>query len=180
MTTSKCLLNPNRNAQFSKTEIEEELKNYFGLKRILWLNHGELIGDDTDAHIDTLARFCNENTIAYVKCSNKSDPHFEELNLMEKELQNLNTLNGQSYNLIPLPLPDPIFDEENNQLPAMYCNFLIINEAVLVPIYGAAQDEIALKELESVFPKKEIIGINCRALIRQGGSLHCATMQYPR
>ena len=180
LTTSKCLLNSNRNPQFSKTQIEEKLKKQFSLKRVLWLHHGELIGDDTDAHIDTLARFCNEETIAYVQCLDKNDPHFEELSLMEQELKSFKNLDGQFYDLVPLPMPSPIFDENKHQLPATYANFLIINEAVLVPIYQVAEDVIALQRLQAVFPNRKVIGINCRALIRQGGSLHCATMQFPK
>ena len=180
LTTSKCLLSKNRNEQFSKLEIEEILKLNFGADLILWLNHGYLAGDDTDSHIDTLARFCDENTIAFVGCNNENDEHFEALNKMKAELQQMKTEKGRSYRLIELPLPDPCFDDEGNRLPATYANFTIINNAVLVPVYGVSQDVEAIKILNNCFAEKEIIPINCRTLIEQHGSLHCVTMQYPK
>ncbi len=179
LTTSECLLSRNRNEQFSKEEIENYLKQNFGANRVLWLNSGYLAGDDTDSHIDTLARFCNENTIAYVACKNEKDEHFEALQKMKKELQQLKKANGEPYKLFELPLPDPCFDTEGHRLPATYANFTIINGAVLVPVYGVAQDEEAIDIIQKCFPDKKIIAINCRVLIEQHGSLHCVTMQYP-
>lgn len=180
LTTSSCLLSPERNPTLNKKEIEAKLKKWLGVHRILWLNHGHLIGDDTDGHIDTLARFCSPNSIAYVRCDNPTDPHFEELKKMETELKAFKTVNGQPYQLIPLPWPDPCFDRHQNRLPATYANFLIINQAVLVPMYNVPQDKAALKVLQACFPDRKIIGINCRPLIEQHGSLHCITMQYPQ
>ncbi len=179
LTTRECLMSPNRNPHLNQAEIEDFLKNCFGLQRVLWLNHGYLAGDDTDSHIDTLARFCSVDTIAYVKCQDASDEHFDALQKMEAELQQFKTLDGKPYHLVPLPWPDPCFDDEGNRLPATYANFLIINGAVLVPTYQAPQDEEALKVFASIFPDREIIGIDCRSLILQHGSLHCVTMQYP-
>lgn len=180
LTTSKCLLNPNRNPDLTKADIKKRLLKSFHANRILWLEHGELLGDDTDAHVDTLARFCNETTIAYVQCTDTTDPHFEELNLMEQELKAFTTKLGTPYKLVPLPHPEAIYaDDDGRRLPATYANFLIINSAVLVPIYGVSTDDQALDALESVFPDREVIGINCKALIQQHGSLHCVTMQYP-
>ncbi len=179
LTTAACLLSPNRNPHLSKSQIEERLEKKFGLKQILWLNHGYLAGDDTDSHIDTLARLCSPEIIAFVKCDDPNDEHFEELSKMEAELKNLRQLNGQPYQLVPLPWPDACFSEEGHRLPATYANFLIINGAVLVPTYGVKQDAEALEILKPVFPDREIIGINCRTLIEQHGSLHCVTMQYP-
>ena len=179
LTTSECLLSPNRNPHLSKEEIEERLKQLFGLGRVLWLNHGYLAGDDTDSHIDTLARFCNPETIAYVKCDNPEDEHYEELVQMEKELQSFVTPGGKPYNLVALPWPDPCFDTDGNRLPATYANFLIINDAVLVPVYGVKQDEAALGLFKALFPGRTIHGVNCRSLIEQHGSLHCVTMQFP-
>jgi agmatine/peptidylarginine deiminase len=177
MTTSECLLSPNRN-QLSREEVEEYLKNIFGLKRVLWLDNGYLAGDDTDSHVDTLARFCSVDTIAYVKCEDENDEHFEELQLMEEELKNFRQLNGEPYKLVPLPMPTAQF-EDDFRLPATYANFLIINEAVLVPIYNCPEDSIALERLKTAFPDREIVGIDCSVLIRQHGSLHCVTMQLP-
>ncbi|MDR2147739.1 MAG: agmatine deiminase family protein [Tannerella sp.] len=178
MTTVECLSSVNRNEYLNKEQLEYHLKDFFGVKRILWLENGYLAGDDTDSHIDTLARFCNERTIAYVKCTDETDEHFAELQAMEEELQAFKTLDGQPYRLIPLPMAKPVY-EDGQRLPATYANFLIINGAVLTPFYLTEKDAEAKKALEEAFPDREIIGIDCRPLIRQGGSLHCITMQYP-
>jgi len=179
LTTTECMLSPNRNPHLTKEEIEAHLKKCFGLERVLWLNHGYLAGDDTDSHIDTLARFCSPGTIAYVKCHDRSDEHFDALQKMEQELRQFKTLQGEDYNLVPLPWPDACFDGEGNRLPATYANFLIINGAVLVPTYNVPQDAAALTILSAIFPDRETIGIDCLPLILQHGSLHCVTMQYP-
>ena len=179
LTTAECLLSPNRNPHLSKAEIEEHLKKVFGLDRLLWLEHGYLAGDDTDSHIDTLARLCDPGTIAYVKCDNTSDEHFRELQAMEAELRAFRKKDGSPYRLVPLPWPDACFDSEGNRLPATYANFLIINGAVLVPTYGVPQDAAALEVISTLFTDRDIIGIDCRPLILQHGSLHCVTMQYP-
>lgn len=180
LTTAECLLSPNRNPHLSKEAVEQYLKNIFGLDRVLWLHHGYLAGDDTDSHIDTLARFCDPSTIAYVQCLDPADEHFEALKLMEEELRSFRTASGKPYRLVPLPLPDPILDpDDGHRLPATYANFLIVNGAVLAPVYGVAQDEEALRQLKVCFPNHEIVPIDCRPLIRQHGSLHCISMQYP-
>lgn len=179
LTTSECLLSSNRNPHLSKKQIERKLKTIFGLKRVLWLDHGFLEGDDTDSHIDTLARFCNPTTIAYVKCDDPKDAHFHALQKMEAQLKTFRTAAGEPYRLVPLPWPDACFETDGHRLPATYANFLIVNGAVLVPTYGVPQDTEALNTLRSIFPDREIVSVNCRALIRQHGSLHCITMQYP-
>lgn len=179
LSTTACLLNPNRNADLSKKEIETYLKNTVGSERFLWLESGFLIGDDTDSHIDMLARFIAEDTIMYVRCENPSDSHYESLKKMEEELQNFRTHKGKPYTLVPLPFPDEIrFDEE--RLPASYANFLMINDAVLIPVYNVPQDSEAIRIFEESFKGKEIIAIDCSVLIRQHGSLHCSTMQLPK
>ena len=178
LTTSNCLLSKERNPNFSKEEIETYLKKNLGANRILWLNSGHLVGDDTDGHIDTLARFCNEETIAYVKCDDHSDPHFDSLQKMETVLKAFASWNGTPYRLIALPHADAVV-ENGQRLPATYANFLIINGAVLLPFYGSDKDEIARKTLQQVFSDRKVIGINCSSLIRQNGSLHCVTMQFP-
>lgn len=179
LTTTQCLLEKNRNPQYSQQEIEDTLKLNFGAKRVLWLNNGYLAGDDTDSHIDTIARLCNKNTIAYVGCNNPKDEHFDALQKMKMELEQFTTEDGMPYNLVELPFADPCFDDEGKRLPATYANFTIINGAVLLPVYGLKQDAEAIKILQAIFPKREIIPINCRVLIEQHGSLHCVTMQYP-
>lgn len=178
LTTSECLLSPNRNGALSRAQIEEKLCQLLGAERILWLENGYLAGDDTDSHIDTLARFCDEKTIAYVKCTDPSDEHFEALDRMEAELQSFRQADGSPYRLEALPMADAVFFE-GERLPATYANFLIINEAVLVPFYGSEKDGMVKNIFEEIFPEREIIGINCLPLIKQHGSLHCVTMQYP-
>lgn len=180
LTTSECLLSPNRNGAMSKEDIEIFLKSIFHLQQVLWLDYGYLAGDDTDSHIDTLARFCSPNTIAYVKCTDENDEHYEALKKMEEQLASFRTLAGEPYRLLALPMADEIIVEDE-RLPATYANFLIINGAVLYPTYNhPANDRKAKDVLHEAFPTSEIIGIDCQSLIRQHGSLHCVTMQYPR
>ncbi|WP_416866136.1 MAG: agmatine deiminase family protein [Imperialibacter sp.] len=179
LTTTECLLSPNRNPHLSKQEVEDKLKELFGVKKVLWLNNGYLAGDDTDSHIDTLARLVPDNKILYVKCDDTADEHYQALKKMEGELQNLTNSNGMAYELIPLPMVDVAFDDEGNRLPATYANYLIINGAVLVPFYQSPKDQKAAAIIQRAFPQHEIVGIDCRPLILQHGSLHCVTMQYP-
>jgi len=180
LTTSSCLLAPTRNQHLSDRQIEDRLHQLLGVERFLWLHHGRLQGDDTDGHIDTLARFCNQQTIAYVSCDDTADPHFEEFAKMAEELNTFRDVHGHPYRLVPLPWPSPKYDHEGRRLPATYANFLVINGAVLVPTYGDAADRDALDVLRGCFWDRDIIGIDCSALIRQNGSLHCVTMQLPR
>ncbi len=178
MTTSQCLLSPNRNEHLTQPQVEEFLKSSFGVERVLWINHGYLAGDDTDSHVDTLARFCDVDTIAYVQCDDKTDEHYASLKLMERELKSFRTLEGNPYRLIPLPMADARYEGEQ-RLPATYANFLIVNGAVLVPTYRSPKDEQALSALREAFPDREVVGVDCSALIHQHGSLHCVTMQLP-
>lgn len=179
LTTRQCLLAPTRNPQFDEGGIEAMLKETLGATRVLWLTHGRLEGDDTDSHIDTLARMCPDDTIAHVVCADASDPHHEPLAAMQAELEALRTVEGRPYRLVPLPIPAPIHDEDGRRLGATHANFLVINGAVLAPTYGDPADAIALERLAACFPGREIVGIDCRPLIRQNGSLHCITMQLP-
>lgn len=180
LTTSECLLSPNRNDTLNRVDIEAYLRSKFHLQRVLWLDYGFLAGDDTDSHIDTLVRLCPNDTIVYVQCTNDMDEHYDELRNMEKQLKTFRTIDNKPYRLLHLPMPDAII-EEGERLPATYANFLIINEAVLYPTYNQPEnDKIAKYILAQAFPEREIVGIDCRALIKQHGSLHCVTMQYPR
>ena len=180
LTTTSCLCNPNRNAGLSKTAVEKKLKETLGTLRVLWLDYGYLAGDDTDSHVDTLARFVNKETIVYVKCDNKEDEHYEALQKMEAQLKKFKTLEGKSYTLIPLPMTEAIYDTQKNRLPSTYANFIICNEALLYPTYHDNNDKIAHEIFKGLFPNKEIIPIECLKLIEQGGSLHCSTMQVMR
>ena len=179
LTTSECLLTPSRNENMDRSAIEALLKETLGAKRILWLNHGYLAGDDTDSHIDTLARFCAPDHICYVGCPDVSDEHYSALAAMEEDLTHFQQADGSPYRLTALPFPDAIHDDDGERLPATYANFLIINGAVLAPVYGVPQDAEALDTLRSIFPDRKIIDIDCRPLIKQHGSLHCVTMQLP-
>ena len=156
-----------------------ELKRWLGVSRVLWLEHGSLEGDDTDAHIDTLARFCDPTTIAYVRCDQPDDPHYDAFQKMETELRAFRTADGQPYRLAPLPWPDAVYDPAGQRLPATYANFLILNGAVLLPLYNVEQDAEALRVVGEIFPDREVVGIDCSPLVLQHGSLHCVTMQYP-
>lgn len=179
-TTSCCLLAPHRNQPFTKAEIEQRLKDYLYADRVLWIDHGQLTGDDTDGHIDTLVRIAPNDTLLYVGCDDTHDEQYTELQLMEEQLRSFRTIEGQPYTQKRLPLPRPIYDEDGCRLPATYANFLVINGAVLCPTYGQADvDNEALRIIGSAFPDREIIGIDCTSLIKQHGSLHCCTMQFP-
>ena len=177
LTTTQCLCNTNRNAGLSKEEVEKHLKTSLGTKKVLWLDHGYLAGDDTDSHIDTLARFVNRETIAYVKCDDTEDEHYEALQNMEAQLQSFRTKEGKEYTLIALPMCEATYNNEGERLPATYANFLITNDALVYPTYNDKNDKKAGEIFKMLFPDKEVIPVNCLKLIEQGGSLHCSTMQ---
>jgi len=179
LTTTACLCNPNRNTGLTKRDVERKLKETIGAKRVLWLDYGYLAGDDTDSHIDTLARFINKETIVYIKCDNKKDEHYEALQKMETQLKTFKTIEGNPYTLIALPMTDAIYNTKKERLPSTYANFLICNDALLYPTYSDKKDKVVHDIFVKLFPKKEIIPINCLKLIEQGGSLHCSTMQVP-
>ena len=165
---------PHRNQPLTQQQIDERLKQYLGAERVVWLEHGSLIGDDTDGHIDTLVRICPDDTILYTG----GDDDHPDLDDMERELQTLRTLDGQPYRLLKLPLPRPIYDD-GDRLPATYANYLVVNGAVLVPTYNQPDlDQEAMRVVGLAYPDREIVGIDCRPVIRQHGSLHCCTMQY--
>ncbi len=180
MTTYNCIFEPNRNPAFTEDDLRQTLKDVLGAERLIVLESGELEGDDTDGHIDTLARFISTDTIAYVSCDDVHDSHFHSLKRMESELQNLRQANGEPYKLIALPLPKAIYEEDGHRLPATYANFLFVNGGLLVPTYGQDLDKVALETLQKALPNRKVVGVDCRTLIRQHGSLHCATMQIPK
>jgi agmatine/peptidylarginine deiminase len=179
LTTRQCLLNSNRNTGLTQDAIEQQLLLHLGANRVLWLDQDNLSGDDTDAHIDTLARFCSATTIAYTSCEDTEDRHYLGLKRMETQLQTFRMRTKEAYQLVALPLPKLIYDEDGQRLPANYANFLIINGAVMVPAYDDPMDEIAAERLKSCFPHHKIIATPCRPLVYQYGSLHCMTMQFP-
>ena len=180
LTTHACLLEANRNPHLNRAELEQRLRLQLGASRVIWLEHGFLAGDDTDSHVDTLARLAPDHTILYQSCDDPEDEHDAELHAMAEELSALSTPDGHPYKLCPLPWPEPCHAHDGHRLPATYANFLILNGAVLVPVYGLPQDDAALSVFSRVFAEREIIAVPCRPLIEQHGSLHCVTMQIPR
>jgi len=178
LTTWQCL--HHRHPTLDRDQLRATLAGHFGAKRVLILEHGHLEGDDTDAHIDTLARFASPSRIVYQGCDDPSDSHFEELGRMADELRSLRRADDQPYELVALPWAQPVRAADGRRLAASYANFLIVNGAVLMPAYGDAADEVAARALRGAFAGSEIVPVPCRPLIEQNGSLHCVTMQLPQ
>lgn len=189
-TTSFCLLAPHRNQPMDRQEIENQLLARLRADRIVWIDHGKLIGDDTDGHIDTIVRPAPDDTLLYVKCYDETDEQYADFNAMEEQLKTFRTMDGKPYRLLPLPMVKPMYDDGETlsdepfdgaeRLPATYANFLIINGAVLVPVYGHEElDKQALAVIKEAFPDRDVVGIDARVAVRQHGSLHCLTMQFP-
>lgn len=178
ITTSECMLSLNRNGHIDRETVERELTSTLGASRVIWLDYGSLKGDDTDSHIDTLARFAPGHTIIYNVCSDRNDPNYDDIAAMGRQIEQLAAEYGLKTE--PLPLPAPIYDsDDGHQLPATYANFLALPEAVLLPVYGQpSTDDLAVEIISRVFDRP-VIPVDCRALIRQHGSLHCMTMQIP-
>lgn len=180
LTTSACLLSPNRNPHLDREAVNRLLGDVLGGAHVLWLEHGHLQGDDTDSHIDTIARLCPNDTIAYVRCDDANDDHYADFTAMEQELQALRTRQGQPFHLVPLPWATAKHASDGHRLPATYANYLVVNNTVLMPTYAdPQQDALAIKQIQNAFPGYDVIGINCTVLIEQHGSLHCMTMQIP-
>lgn len=180
LTTTRCLCSPNRNGGHTKAELNEILRRRLGVEHVLWLDYGSLAGDDTDSHIDTLCRMAPGNTILFTGCRDMDDPHFEELLKMRAQLTLFRTPEGEPYNLVELPLPAPVYDEEGERLPASYANYLVTPHTVFMPIYSQPEnDKLACHTVRVAFPDHEIVPIECTTLTKQHGSLHCATMQIP-
>jgi len=179
LTTTSCLAHPTRNPALSRQEIEARLHSAFGSDRMLWLERGCIEGDDTDGHIDMLARFADPETIVYQSCDETDYGCYPELKAMEEQLGTLRNRNGRPYRLVPLPWPGPRRDVDGARMPASYANFLLINGAVLMPTYRDPADAEAARRLQACFPDRELVAIDCLPVIRQHGSLHCLTMQLP-
>lgn len=177
-TTSCCLLAPHRNQPMQRGDIDRELRLRLGAERVVWIDYGSLMGDDTDGHIDTLVRTAPDSTLVYVGCTDPADPHYEGFRLMEQQLASFRTLNGKPYRLLKLPMAPAQYDDDC-RLPATYANFVVINGAVIYPTYGCPElDMEAERVISQAFPGREMIGIDSRTVVRQHGSLHCCTMQY--
>ncbi|QUB90037.1 agmatine deiminase family protein [Prevotella denticola] len=179
-TTTSCLTAAHRNQPLTKEDIDRRLRLLFpNVERVVWLDHGQLAGDDTDGHIDTIVRIAPDDTLLYIGCDDKEDEHYEDFHLLEEQLKQLRTLDGNPYRMLQLPMTDAVYDD-GERLPATYANFFVINGAVLVPTYHQpVKDKTALETIQEAFPGREIIGIDSRTIIRQHGSIHCLTMQLP-
>ncbi|MCR4853214.1 MAG: agmatine deiminase family protein [Prevotella sp.] len=179
-TTTGCLMAPHRNQPLTQQDIDRELRRRLHAERIVWIDYGHLEGDDTDGHIDTLVRIAPDNTLLYIDTDDTNDAHYADLKAMEAQLRSLQTVEGAPYRLLRLPLPHPIFDEDGLRLPATHANFLVMNGAVLVPTYAQPDvDDEAISTIQKAFPNHEMVPIDSRAIIRQHGSIHCCTMQFP-
>ncbi|MCM1490783.1 MAG: agmatine deiminase family protein [Muribaculum sp.] len=180
LTTTRCLTSPNRNGGKSKSELNRFLEERLGADHVLWLDHGALEGDDTDSHIDTLARMAPDDTIVFTGTRNFDEPMFESLLAMRAQLTMFRTAEGNPYNLVELPLPDPVLDSDGSRLPATYANYLVANGVIFMPTYAQPdKDELAMRSIRIAYPNHKVVGVDCRTLLRQHGSLHCATMQIP-
>lgn len=178
LTTSRCLCSPNRNGGKSKQELNEILHDRLGAEHVLWLDYGALAGDDTDSHIDTLARLAPDNIIFFTGCRDMDDEHFEELLRMRAQLTLFRNVDGEPYNLVELPMPRAVISPDGERLPATYANYLVTDTTVFMPTYAQEDnDRLAMQTVRIAYPDKEVVGVDCRTLLRQHGSLHCATMQ---
>ena len=177
LTTSACLLNKNRNPHLDQQQIEQHLRDYLGVRNILWLGEG-IVGDDTDGHIDDISRFVDANTIVTVVEDDPQDANYEILNENLKLLKTFKDQEGEPFRIVPIPMPGVVQHEEQ-RLPASYANFYIANDIVLVPTYRSANDRRALDTLQSLFPGREVIGIDSTELIWGLGSFHCISQQEP-
>lgn len=181
LTTTRCLLSPNRNGGGTRAEIGEQLTRELGVDHILWLNYGALIGDDTDSHIDTLCRMAPGNIIFFTGCRDMDDPQFEELLHMRAQLSMFRNAEGLPYNLVELPLPNAVVDVDGSRLPATYANYLVTPRAVYMPVYNQPEkDELACQTVRIAFPDHKVVPVECTTLTRQHGSLHCSTMTLPK
>jgi agmatine deiminase len=179
LTTKSCLLNPNRNPQLEQAGIERYLHGYLAAEKILWLTGGEIAGDDTDGHIDQIARFVNPTTIVVSSCDDKNDDNYEPTQQNIRELKQLTNQRDRPFEIVPLPLPPPLFCDDQ-RLPAGYCNFLIANGVVIVPQFGDPADEAAIKALQPLFPNRDVRGCPSLALVWGLGSFHCLSQQEPQ
>ncbi len=177
LTTEACLLNPNRNPQLSRAQIEQFLRDYLGVRHILWLGDG-IVGDDTDGHIDDLTRFVDPSTVVTVVEDNPRDENHDRLRANHERLQKMTDQDGQALRIVTLPMPAPVYYEAQ-RLPASYANFYIGNGAVLVPVFNDPHDAVALQKLAELFPRRRIVGINAREMVWGLGAFHCVTQQQP-
>lgn len=177
LTSKSCLLNPNRNPHLSQAEIEEYLRNYYGVEQVLWVTEG-IVGDDTDGHIDDTTRFVNEDTVLTVVEPDENDDNFHPLKQNLEDLKSMRLPNGKPLTIIELPMPDAVYDS-GIRLPASYANFLITNGSIIVPTYRCDKDTVALEIIQKCFPNHKVVGIDATEIIWGLGSFHCLSQQEP-
>jgi agmatine deiminase len=177
LTSKSCLLNKNRNPQLNQDQIEQYLRNYYGVDQILWVDDG-IAGDDTDGHIDDTVRFVNADTVLTVIESDKNDENYKLLQHNLKQLSTMRLLNGKQLNIVELPMPDKL-EYEDQRLPCSYANFYISNKSVIVPVFKCANDDKALQLIQECFPDRAVVGIDSREIIWGLGSFHCLSQQEP-
>lgn len=177
LTSTACLLNPNRNPHLNQDQIENYLRRYYGVEQILWVDEG-IVGDDTDGHIDDTIRFVNEDTVLTVVETSKQDENYELLQHNLRQLKQMRLLNGKQLNIVELPMPAAV-EFEDQRLPASYANFYIANKSVIVPTYRCAADDIALQIIQQCFPDRKVVGIDSTEIIWGLGSFHCLSQQEP-
>ena len=177
MTSTACLLNPNRNPHLIQQEIEEYLCNYYGMEQVLWVNEG-IVGDDTDGHIDDTVRFVNEDTVITVIEEDKNDENYALLQHNLRQLKEMRLINGKQLNIVELLMPEELIYEDQ-RLPCSYANFYIANKSVIVPTFRSARDEKALRIIQDCFPSREVVGIDSTDIIWGLGSFHCLSQQEP-
>lgn len=177
LTSRSCLLNPNRNPHLNQAQIEQYLKDFYGVEQVLWVSDG-IVGDDTDGHIDDTVRFVNEDTVVAVVENDPNDDNYEVLQKNLSELKEMKLLNGKALNIVELPMPEAVVIDDF-RAPGSYANFYICNAGVLVPIFDCPQDEVALTILRGLFTDRPVIGLSAKQIIWGQGSFHCLTQQEP-
>ncbi|NPA17538.1 MAG: agmatine deiminase family protein [Aquificae bacterium] len=183
ITTESCLLNPNRNPGMTKDDIEDVLKKYLGVEKILWLGSG-IVGDDTDGHVDDITRFVSEDTIVTVIEKDRNDPNYQPLMENFERLKLFTDINGKPFRVVTLPMPEPVYyqyptSDKPERLPASYANFYITNKYVIVPLFNCRYDEQAIEILQKLFPDRKVVGLYAYDIIVGLGGFHCLTMQVP-
>lgn len=179
LTTKQCLLNPNRNPNMDQAAIESGLKSALGVEKVLWIEEG-LLNDHTDGHIDTIARFIAPHTVMCMQPNSEEDPNYQVLNHIAEQLELMTDAKGRKLNVIKIPSPNLVLDDQGEIMPASYLNFYISNDSVIIPIYGSDNDELAVEAIAAHFPNRKAIGLAAKHILLGGGAFHCITCHQPQ
>lgn len=179
LTTKQCLLNPNRNPNMDQAAIESGLKSALGVEKVLWIEEG-LLNDHTDGHIDTIARFIAPHTVMCMQPNSEEDPNYQVLNHIAEQLESMTDAKGRKLNVIKIPSPNLVLDDQGEIMPASYLNFYISNDSVIIPIYGSDNDELAVEAIAAHFPNRKAIGLAAKHILLGGGAFHCITCHQPQ